>query len=200
MSATSAAACFLGVAMNGCQSSNQTDPQVEIARLRETIVEKERELEARGATIHELQTRVAVAAGLDENRLLYLFVPDRIVLDSLSGGIDEDGKPGDEAVVVYVKPVDRFGDAIKAAGEIHVQLFDLANPPEQSLVGELRMPVAKAAEYWYGQFLTSHYTLKCPWKAAFPTHDEITIRVTFVNLFPPRVLTAQTVAHVKLPS
>ncbi|MBL8877651.1 MAG: hypothetical protein JNG88_00905 [Phycisphaerales bacterium] len=184
----------------GCQPSNQADPQIEIARLRETVAEKEREIEARSATITELQTRVAAAVGLDQKRLSYLFVPDRVVIDSLSGGIDEDDKPGDEGVVVYVKPIDRHGDALKAAGEIHVQLFDLANPPEQSLVGELRMPVEKAADFWYGQFLTSHYTLKCPWKSGFPAHNEITIRVTFVNLFPPRVLTAQAVANVKLPS
>lgn len=184
----------------GCKQNAQPDLRVEIARLNTTLAEKDRELEAKSATITELQTRVAAAAGLDEKRLSYLFVPDRIELDTLTGGLDEDGKPGDEAVVVYVKPIDQFGDALKAAGELRVQLFDLANPPEQSLVGEMRMSVDKAAEFWYGKFLTSHYTLKCPWKNGFPAHAEITVRVTFVNLFPPRVLTAQTVATVKLPS
>lgn len=184
----------------GCAPDPQVELRQEITRLNALISDKERELEARHATIVELQTRVAAAVGLDEKRLSYLFVPERLVLDTLTGGLDEDGMPGDEAVVVYVKPVDRYGDTVKAAGELRVQLFDLAAPPDQSLVGEMRVPVEKAAEYWYGRFLTSHYTLKCPWRSGFPQHSEITVRVTFVNLFPPRVLTAQTVVQVKLPS
>lgn len=183
----------------GCAPDPQVELRQEIARLNTAAADRERELEAKRATITELQARVAAAAGLNEKRLEYLFVPERLVLDTLTGGLDEDGLPGDEAVVVYVKPIDRYGDTIKAAGELRVQLFDLAAPPEQSLVGEMRVPVEKAAEYWYGRFLTSHYTLKCPWISGFPAHSEITVRVTFVNLFPPRVLTAQTVVNVKLP-
>ena len=80
-----------------------------------------------------------------------------IVLDRLSGGYDDDGRPGDDGVVVYVRPVDKVGDALKTAGAIRVQVFDLAEG-EGHLVGDCFVPAEKAGEIWYGKLLTYHFT------------------------------------------
>ena len=61
-----------------------------------------------------------------------LIVPVKIELERFSGSIDTDNKPGDDALLLYVQPVDRDGSIIKAAGSIKVTLFDLANPPTKT--------------------------------------------------------------------
>jgi len=127
-----------------------------------------------------------------------LFVVDRIELVSRSGGADYDDQPGDDGITVYLKPLDRDGDAVKVAGDIRIELYDLANPSGQKLIGEYVVAVDQASTYWYGKFATYHYTVRCPWQQGLPKHNEITIRATFVDYLTQRVMTAQTVCTVEL--
>lgn len=185
-------------ALSGCAAQPQTNTNRELLKLRESVAQQERELEARGATIAELNRKLAVATGVDEKQLAYFYYPEKLQIDSLSGGFNDDKQGGDDGVAVYLRPIDRDGDVVKVAGTIRVQLFDLANPPDRNFLGEVTVPVEKSREFWYGKLMTQHYTVKVPF-AYPPGHEEVTVRATFVNLFPQRVVTAQQVVKVKLP-
>lgn len=186
---------LLGAA--GClPPPTEADLRREVERLTRQLDQKSTELAAQQAAVQELNRKLAAAQGVSPAQLDALFYPDQIVIDRLSGGYDDDGRPGDDGVVVYVRPVDKAGDALKSAGSIRVQVFDLAEG-EGRLVGECFVPAEKAGEIWYGKLLTYHFTVKCPWKSGPPAHDELTVRVTFENVMPPRVLTAQAVVRVK---
>src|SRR5690606_41710476 len=60
-----------------------------------------------------------------------LVIPVKIELERMSGGYDEDGKAGDDGIVLYIQPMDKDGSVLKVAGTIKVTLYDLQNPPEQ---------------------------------------------------------------------
>jgi hypothetical protein len=185
------------LAAAGCRPPpTEADLRREVERLTRQLDQKNSELAAQQAAVQELNRKLAAAQGVSQTRLDTLFYPDQIVIDRLSGGYDDDGRPGDDGVVVYVRPLDRVGDALKTAGSIRVQVFDLAEG-EGRLIAECFVPAEQAGEIWYGKLLTYHFTVKCPWKSSPPAHDELTIRVTFENVMPPRVLTAQTVVRVK---
>ncbi|MBK8914702.1 MAG: hypothetical protein IPM64_08925 [Phycisphaerales bacterium] len=187
------------LALSGCASTPNTDLNRELVRLRERSAQQERELAARSATIDELHRRLSVATGVDARQLQYFYYPETIQVAPLSGGYDDDGKPGDEGVVVYLRPLDRDGDVVKVAGSIRVQLFDLSLPPDQTSLGELTIPIEKCREHWYGKLMTQHYTIRVPWQRP-PQAEEVTVRATFANLFPQRVVTTQAVVKVRPPA
>lgn len=182
----------------GCQSERELELQRKITRLEDTLSEKDNQLVAQRSTIDGLHKQLQVARALTDKDLQRIFYPEKIVIGSLSGGDDYDGKPGDDGVTVYLKPVDGAGDALKVAGDIKIELYDLQNPSGEKLIGEYFEPVERVSALWYGKLATYHYTIRCPWQKGPPPHTEITIRATFVDYLTQRVMTAQTVCTVTL--
>jgi len=168
-------------------------------RLREEVKKQQDELEARQATIQELTRRLEQARGIKDEDLKKIFRPEKLVIDGLSGGYDADGQPGDDGIVVYLRPVDAEGDALKIAGDIRIQLYDLAAPPAQNLLGEYFVPVEQSRELWHGKLMTNHYTVRCPWLRGPPKNPEVTIRATFVDYLTQRVISAQRTCTVNVP-
>src|SRR5262249_7706946 len=80
------------------------------------------------------------------------------------------------------KAFDADGDVIKAAGTATVQALDLAAGPEGQLLAECNLDEAALRKAWYGQFMTSHFTVKCPWRPGRTARGDVTIRVRFVDL------------------
>lgn len=194
------AACALLLAAVGCQPAGRVEYERELQRLRDALAEKENQVAAQQATIDTLTRRLDEVRAIKPEDLAKLFVPDRLVIDGLSGGYDEDGRPGDDGVVVYLKPVDQVGDVLKVAGDIRIQLYDLAAPPDRNLVGECVIPLEEARNLWYGKLMTYHYAVRCPWRDGPPAHPEITIRATFTDYLTQHVLTAQRTCTVRLPA
>ena len=174
--------------------------QAELSRKDEQLAGKDRQLATYDATLKELRRRLLRAQGLDPDRWERAFRPIDLKIASLSGGADYDGKPGDDGVTVYLRPIGRDGDVVKVAGEIRVQLYDLANPQGQELIGEYHVRADESGEYWYGKLMTQHFTIKCPWPSAPPAHEEITIRAVFVDGLTGNVMTAQGTCRVQLTS
>lgn len=192
--------CLLAAAAaGGCASQTEMDLRRDNERLKREVEQQRHDLAAHQAAIDELNRHLQTARGITDEDLRKVFYPEQIVIDPLSGGDDYDGKPGDDGVTVYVRPVDRVGDTIKVAGDIRVELYDLAAPPGDNRVGECFVPVDKAIEMWHGKLMTNHFTIRCPWKSGPPRNPEITVRVTFKDFLTQRVMTAQRVVTVKLP-
>lgn len=182
----------------GCRTSTELELQRQVHELNEQLTEKDHQLIARRITVEQLHKQLEQARGLTPEDLQRIFYPEKIEIASLSGGDDYDGQPGDDGVTVYLRPIDRDGDAVKVAGHIRIELYDLADPPDQNLIGAYSIPVDQVSRLWYGKLATYHYTIRCPWKNGQPRHDEITIRATFEDYLTQRMMTAQTVCKVKV--
>jgi hypothetical protein len=169
------------------------DTQSQVRTLQDKIAAQEQ-------TIELQKSQVAQQAGVNPKDLEQLVVPVKIQLERLSGGYQEGDKPGDAGVLLYVQPIDRNGDVIKAAGSISVTVLDLANPPDRYVISECHFDVNKTRELWYGQMWTHHFAVKCPWPPGHtPQHDEITVRVEFTDLLTGKKLDTQGVYKIKLP-
>ena len=184
----------------GCE-----DAGVTIAELRQRNNSLERQLgqvqRDQVALQEELKNRKAQITRLQRlgaRRLDLLNPAVRIEIDRLSGGYDEDGVPGDDGVVVYLRPIDAEGDVIKATGEIEIQLWDLAAPTGDVLIGQYVLDAVHARKLWYGKFMTYHYAIRCPWREGPPQHDEVTVRVLFTDYVSGEVLTDQRVCKVNI--
>lgn len=192
-------ASLLLIVTAGCQAPRKPALERELVQCRETLAQQRDQLAAQQTQIQTLTTQLDAVRGIDADDLKRIFHPEKIVIGDLSGGYDRDEQPGDDGVVVYVKPVDQTGDVIKAAGDIRIQLYDLAEAPARSLVGEYDIPIEESRKLWYGKLWTSHYTIYCPWTGATPAHSEITVRVTFIDYLTKRVMTAQKPVAIELP-
>jgi hypothetical protein len=181
----------------GCQDNSSIDLRRENMRLQDELKKKDSDLAAQFAQISELNKQLLQARAFKPEDLEKLFYPEKLVIDSLTGGENYDGKPGDDGITVYIRPVDKDGDVIKVAGDIRIELFDLSKPTD-NLIGRYDIPVDSVRKLWFGKLGTNHYTVKCPWLHGPPENTEITVRATFRDYLTQRVLTAQSVVTVKL--
>jgi len=154
----------------------------------------------------ERESRIAELEGQIENqpRLAKvdvddLFVVDRIKILSRSGGVDLDGEPGDDGVVVYMQPIDVEGDVIKAAGAISIQLTDLTHLGEPHLIETFEFDAPDVIrKLWYGGFMTNHYTLKCPFPESLTTvPTEVHIRIVFLDWLTGREFSESVTSKIK---
>jgi hypothetical protein len=203
MTPRAAARCtpfLLLIALAGCGASDPTvalrreliDANSKIDHLTADNLDLQQQLRQRDEQVRALQ---ALGEG---KRLEKLFLAKRIEVGDRSGGASLDGKPGDSGVKVYLEPMDQYGSAIKAAGEVTVELYDLAAPPEQNLVCTCRYGVEEVGKKWINGFLTQQYVFECSWGADQPKHAQLTIRVAFVDYLTGLTLTDQKVVSVTL--
>ena len=157
--------------------------RLERNHLRELLAEKER--------------RIETLLALGDKRLEKLFHVRKLDLNR-TAGVDLDGKAGHDAIRVYVKPIDRDGGTIKAAGSVKVRLFDLAAPQGQTLLGEYSWSVDETPGKWT-QLLFRHYRFTCPWKTGPPKNPEVTVRVEFLDYLTGHRFTDQIVCRIALP-
>ena len=144
------------------------------------------------------QKRIDTLVGLGPDRLKKLYYTTGIKLGQYTGGADLNGQAGDDGIKVFLRPIDTNGDTIKAAGSVTVQLYDLAQPADKTLIGEYKWSVDEVAKAFSGGFLTYHFSFTCPWKSGPPKHDGITVRVEFIDYLTGKTLSVQKLCKVDL--
>jgi hypothetical protein len=124
-----------------------------------------------------------------------LFAPVRIEIVSRSGGKNFDDRPGDDGVVVYVRPVDQDGHAVKTPGRIDIEVLDVAEPGRPRVLGQCVYSSPKELrQMWYGRFATDHYTAHCRFSpgARPPIEPRVLVNVRFLDYLTGRTLTQST--------
>ncbi len=155
--------------------------------------------EAKGELARK-QKRIDTLVSLGPDRIKKLYYAKSIKLGQYTGGADLNGQPGDDGIKVFLRPIDSNGDTIKAAGAVTVQVYDLAQPADKTLIGEYKWSVDEVAKAFSGGFMTYHFTFTCPWKSGPPKHGGITVRVEFIDYLTGKTLSAQKVCKVNLPA
>ena len=197
---TCAYLCSLGAAfivVSGCNrpSSANIELRRQNQELRDQLESVERRREADLATIRSLESSRGTLETLSQDRIERLFTTHGIRFGRLTGGarLNRDAS-ADDALKVYVVPLDAARDEIKAAGSFVVEAFDLAEP-DRPLIGRWTFDVEEAKKHWYGDALLYEYVLPCPLERP-PAHEELTVRVTFTDELTQRRFEAQRVVRI----
>ena len=186
-------------AADGCDPA--TSPQTlatQLAEARKQTADLYKQVKALEQDVSARDEHIARLQGLGDKRMDLLFIVADIKLGRTSG-VNLDKTPGDDGVRVYLKPIDRNGHTLKAAGAVTIQLFDLSEGAAKNLLERHDFPVEQAAEHW-SSFLASHYRFDCPWTAGPPKAKELTVRVTFTDYLTGKTFTAQKVITIDLPT
>jgi hypothetical protein len=166
-------------------------------QLQEQVTTLQRVHAADQAAIAGLRHAGATLPTLPPERLDQLFTVHGFTIGRLTGGADLDpARPGDEGLKLYVTPIDKQGDSLKAAGSFEIEAFDLARQESQK-IGAWSFPLQDAGKNWYGTLLNC-YVLTCPWQTV-PRHDRLTVKITFTDALTGRRFTQQKVVEVRVP-
>jgi len=201
-----ATAVVASAAMSGCRRVDlfQKDKKIrklegDLASARKELDRAREDLNSARSQLADKQKQIETLRGLGPDRLKKLFYVQTISLGKYTGGADFDDKPGDDGIKVFLKPIDSNGDTIKAAGSVAVQLYDLAQPEDKTLIGEYKWSVDEVAKAFSGGFIAYQFTFKCPWKSGPPVHKDITVRVEFTDYLTGKQFIAQKLCKVDLP-
>jgi hypothetical protein len=97
-----------------------------------------------------------------------------------TGGLDEDGKPGDEAVRVTVVPRDVDGHAVKAPGHVQVSLASITPDGLKLPLDAFDVGPTQLRSSWRAALLGSGYQLTFPLKDP-PAYDKLRVVVRFTT-------------------
>jgi hypothetical protein len=101
-----------------------------------------------------------------------------IQLGRQTGGLNEDGLPGDECLQVVIEPRDFDGHAVKAAGSVQIHALEISPEGLKNPLCSWAVPPEQLRRSWRGGLLATGYFLVFPWKV-FPTTEKVRVLVQF---------------------
>jgi len=178
----------------GCESEQKLSAADwgQKSQLRQEEGDLKAQLEKLQATNERLQEQIKVLSKLPpDSSLDELYGLKKLVIARRTGLYDKDKDGKKEKLIVYLRPVDGEGDAIKAAGEVRVELWDLNQEPQEALLAKWHVKPAELQKLWVSGALTHYYRLS--FDIAEQIKKELTVRLHFTDYLTGKVLTAQTV-------
>lgn len=120
----------------------------------------------------------------------------RINIHRYTGLYDDNGDGKKEKLKVYIQPIDRDGDIIKAPGAVIVQLWDLSKEQSKAMLGEWKVGPEQLKKCWYSTLIT-HYKLEFDvGEIISGIKDPLTVNVTFIDYLTATVFNEQKVIRL----
>jgi hypothetical protein len=105
---------------------------------------------------------------------------------------DEDGKK--ETLLVYIQPIDEYGDVVKATALVEVQLWDLNKKDGQPLLGQWKIEPAELKRLWFATLITVNYRLSFNIARLVEKFDQpLTVKVKFTDYLSGKTFEEQRV-------
>jgi hypothetical protein len=100
-----------------------------------------------------------------------------------------------EKLIVYVQPIDEVGDAIKVAGVVDVQLWDLNKEESKSLMVQWRVEPNELKKLWLDTLMSTGYRLSFDitalWEKISSDKSALTVKINFTDYLSGGVFTEQ---------
>lgn len=97
-----------------------------------------------------------------------------------TGGVDEDGAPGDEGLLVVIVPRDGDGSAVKVPARALVAAWEITPAGLKNPIGSWEIPADKLRPTWKSGLISTGYFVAVPWQT-LPRSDRVRIAVRLVT-------------------
>jgi hypothetical protein len=104
-----------------------------------------------------------------------------IALARGTGGVDEDGVPGDEGLMVVVSPRDEDAAAIKVPARLDIAAWEITPAGLKNPIGAWSLPAERVRPTWRSGFISTGYFVAVPWQT-YPSMDRLRIAVRLTTL------------------
>jgi hypothetical protein len=183
----------LVIGLCGCQSSCNDRLLEENKTLALEYSNLSKQVEDLTNANQALQRQLLTLSGLDPTaRIINIVTVDKIEVAQRTSIYDKDRDGIKESLIVYLKTLDAYGDAIKAAGRVDVELWNLDLLPEQSKVAEWIIKPSELKNKWAGTVMTNYYRLVFDVLPVLDsTKGNLTVKVSFTDYLTGRKFTEQ---------
>ncbi len=115
-------------------------------------------------------------SSLSPEQASQIYTLKEIALGRTTGGRDDDGKPGDEALHVLIEPRDPDGHPIKAPGSVRVEAAQISTEGLKAPLCYWDIPPAQLRQTWRSGLFANGYDLVLPWKVQ-PISEKVRVTV-----------------------
>jgi hypothetical protein len=175
---------LIGLLVTGCGiGSERKDPyEIKAQQIAQEKTELMRALQQTKAENEQLAEQIKALSILPKDQRINPYELKRIKISRFSNFYDKNNDGKREKLIVYVEPIDAEGDAVKAAGTMDVQLWDLNNLNGQAMLGQWHVDPNELRKLWYDTLVSANYRLvfDTP-KQLDVLADPLTVKVTFTD-------------------
>ena len=115
----------------------------------------------------------------------------------LSGGLDEDGRKGDELLSLVLEPFDADGGTLKLPGDLTIELSDPAADDAESL-GEWTFSAEDVRTAWHSGLIVTGFKFRLPLPSALQ-HDTVVVHAR-LSTSDGRLFDATETVKVQVPT
>lgn len=187
--------CLLFIGL-GCESADSKDivSQPDKKQWAQEKIKLQTQLAELQNRNEDLENQVKHLLGLgSEIKLEHLAGVEKIAITKRTGLYDKDKDGRKEKLIIYVQPIDREGDTIKAPAVVRVRLLDLDQKPEEMFLEEWFFSPSQLKKLWAGTFMTSYYRLTLDVDENTTRRKELTVKVDVTDYLTGKVHSAQKV-------
>jgi len=185
---------LLLVAGCGIGSARLSPLEMKVRDLERQKAQLAAQLEQSQVELEQVKAQVKTLAALPPGRQENLYALNAVTIGRFTGFYDKDGDGKRDKLVVYLQPIDRTGDVVKAPGVASVQLWNLNDPNGQALLGQWQVPPEEVCKLWFNSLAVTAYrlTFDVPASPALLAQP-LTVKITFTVDLTGQVFTDQYV-------
>ena len=115
----------------------------------------------------------------------------------LTGGLDEDGRPGDELLSVVLEPFDADEQTLKLPGEVTIELIDPAAGENARTIGRWNWDATQVRDAWHSSLIVAGFKFRLDWSSP-PAHETLVLHARLTTS-DGRVFDATETVKIELP-
>jgi hypothetical protein len=153
----------------------------QMAEMQASLESSQSQLKTARREIDALRTEIAEAGqshASPEQIAAMVHVARIEVQPWLTGGIDQDEEPGDDALVVQFMPRDGDGEIVKLPGDVTIRLTDPGAPDGEQTVGTWTFTPEECRDAWIRGWLGGGYQFTLPWQNS-PQSSRLAVHVDY---------------------
>jgi len=191
--------CLTGaflIALAGCSGPDKQLPLLDkIAALTDENADLAKQIQADEVEKARLRKRIEVLSELPADvKGEKLYVLEQVKLTKLTNLYDKDKDGRKEKLIVYLQPIDRDGDILKAPGAVNIQLWNLEGEAEKAKIGDWQVNPEELRKLWFAAVMGTNYRLTFDVSGKIKDTDEpLTVKAAFTDLLTGKVFKQQHV-------
>ena len=172
---------FGSLLLAGCRSRELVENELRArdTQYREALEELSRS-ETRTQTLERELEALRQGGALTPEQAAQISGLRRIVLGRLTGGYDNDGLPGDEALQVVIEPRDISDHPVQTLGQAQVTALEVNLQGVKTPIDSWTVGAEQLRHSWKQGLLSTGYYLVLPWKV-LPRSETVRVVVRFAT-------------------
>ncbi len=181
----------MGLLVSGCLPRNASmdmlharlrQNEEQLAELQASLASSQSQLTIARREIDALRTQLAESTGggtfSPEHTAAMVKVTGIEVQPWLTGGINQDNAPGDDALIVHFMPRDAEGEVVKLPGNVTIRLTDPGADEGEQTVGSWTFTPEECREKWARGWLGGGYQFTLPWQDS-PHNSRLVVHIDY---------------------